>query len=772
MLTHALAFLLGTTLLFQVRDLPSIAWCGLLPLLLTIYFILPRLRLLCIVCTGFILALGQANLILDDALPEAFKKQDLIIVGSIISLPQARKRKTLRFHFKPHLLVSPKLSIQLPKKLALTWYNSAPPLSVGDIWRLSVRVKRPHGFMNPGTFDYEKWLFRHAIRGVGYVRQWEGNKRIGNAGYYMQRMRQAVSKSLDSVLIKTQFSGVIKALAMGQRDGISAEQWRLLRRTGTNHLVAISGLHIGLIAGFGFFLGRKLWSFSTALTKYCPAPNAAAIFSFLVALLYATLAGLSVPTQRALIMVSLVMSAIMLARKVQSKQVIAIALILILLYDPMTVLDPGFWLSFLAVGTILLASYGRIFSHRGITLIWIQLAITLGLLPFLIIFFHQISLIAPLANLFAVPYVSLLVVPLVFLGLILLPVSISLSQLIFTLADRLISWGWDFLYILGDLPFATWNFPELPQWTLAAAIVGVLLLLLPRGIPARWLGFVLLIPLLLIRPRQPVEDTIWFTQLDVGQGLATVIRTKQHVLVYDTGAYFSDRFNAGDAVIVPYLEQSNIQQLDRLIISHADNDHIGGARAVTTKYPNTTILSGMPQAVTWHHATKCNDLQAWDWNGVNFNILYPPENSSIDGNNSSCVIKITSRKLTVLLVGDIETAAEKYLLKNYPNGTLQADILVAPHHGSKTSSTPAFVRAVSPKYVIFPSGYLNKFGHPHSRVIDRYQQIGTILLNTSHVGAIMLHENQQDKILKPVLWRSHSRHFWNNAVVCDYSCVD
>ncbi len=557
---------------------------------------------------------------------------------------------------------------------------------------------------------------------------------------------------------ETPTRGIIKALTIGSRDEISAEQWRILRVTGTAHLIAISGLHIGLIAGFGYFAGRWI---GCRLGSQRIAPQiVAALASISVSIIYASLAGFSLPTQRALIMVMVVMGGILSRRHVLPTRSIAVAALLIVVLDPLAVLSVGFWLSFAAVSAITYVTVGRLgFSAGWIRANRIAVVTAVGLAPLLLLFFQQVSLIAPFANIIAVPWVSLVAVPLCLLGAGLLSWFPVLGTALLDLADFSLWLIWIFLEWLSAVPYAAWSLPEPPVWAVLMAILGVGILFLPKGLPGRWLGVIAFLPLCFPNLRDPNSGTAVVTLLDVGQGLASVVQTQNHTLVFDTGARFSADFDMGSAVVTPFLRKQGINRIDRLIISHGDNDHIGGADALVREFKISSIYSSVPRQIPWDSARLCEAGQSWNWDGVTFRILSPQEILVDNDNENSCVLQVVSaRGDSVLLTGDIEKKAESMLVDTYGE-RLHSTYLVVPHHGSNTSSTEPFLDAVEPIFGLVSAGYRNRYGFPRQAVSNRLERAGIKVMNTAEAGAIQVHLGTGSS--SPLSYRKSNGRYYN-----------
>ncbi len=743
MVAGTVAFLLGVTLLQAMAVLPPATWL-LVPLLLSAsLFVLPVSRrylawpVACAVA-GFLWAWLTASLQLQQRLPAQLEGRDLLVEGVVCSLPEADTEQ-VRFLFDVERTQGPD-GTAFGGKVRLTGYAPFPAIEAGQRWQLRVRLKRPHGMADPGAFDYERWLYQQGIVATGYVRGAGGAVLLTaqSGRYRLQHLRQWWREEIERQLGAEPLAGVVLALALGDTQGISRDQWRLLRRTGTNHLVAISGLHIGIVAGFVFFLGRLLWARWPAACQRWPAPKAAALLALTAALGYAALAGFSIPTRRALVMLAVAMGAVVGQRAVRPVRLLALALLLVILGDPLAALAPGFWLSFAAVALIVFGMGGRV---GGGGWWWRlgrpQLLVALGLAPLLAVWFQQVPVVGVVANLAAVPWVTLVTVPLTLLGTLLTPWWPAAAGWLLHLAIVTLQGLWWWLEWTAALAPSGWGVMAPPAWTLLPAAVGIVWLLLPRGWPARWLGIPWLLPLLLVHPPAPPMGEVWVTQLDVGQGSAVVVRTASHTLLFDTGPRFGPELDAGEAVVVPFLRQQGIGYVDAMVLSHGDSDHIGGTASVLAAVPAGRILSGVAKPRPWPGSAPCRRGMQWLWDRVVFQLLGPPLGPAADAseNNGSCVLRVVTPTGAALLTGDIEAEAEAELVATYGD-RLQAAVLVAPHHGSKSSSTPSFVAAVRPHLVLFSVGYRNRFHFPHSPVAARYGAAGAALLESADHGAI------------------------------------
>ena len=691
---------------------------------------------------GIVWAASFAHLRLSDELPAAIEGSDIQLGGVVAGLPQGLERG-VRFEFDVE-----NAPAGVPPRISLAWYrgrddaddDASPliPVRAGERWHFTVRLKRPHGNLNPHGFDYEAWLFERGIRATGYVRPRSAERldaRVWRPAYMVEMLRESIRDRFRAALPDAPYTGILIALAVGDQQAIDAELWQTFARTGITHLMSISGLHITMFAGLAYVLINRLWRRSARLPLRLPAQHAAAAGGFLAAFLYCLLAGFAVPAQRTLYMLGVVAVARLSGRDVAASRVLLLALLLVLLLDPWAVLAAGFWLSFGAVALLFHIGAGRLgAAHWLIEWGRAQWAVTLGMLPALLALFQQFSLVSPLANALAIPLISLVITPLV-----LAAAMASLDPLL-SLAHLITSWLMVFVDWLAGLPLAMWQQAAPPAWAVLLALAGGVWLLLQRGFPARWLGVLAFLPLLTVLPPRPAAGTAEVTVLDVGQGLAIHVQTAAHDLLFDAGPAFSADADSGNRIIAPYLRALGVRGLDVLVISHADKDHEGGAASVLAALPVAMLKSSLP----FEHALSaqpvpqqpCADGDDWVWDGVRFETLHPGrELLSRKTNDLSCVLRVTAGGKSMLLTSDIEAVSERALLERHPAG-LAADVMTAPHHGSRTSSTPEFIAAVAARDVIFPVGYRNRFGHPKEAVVERHAQSGARLHRTDSDGAV------------------------------------
>jgi competence protein ComEC len=719
-------------------------------------------------------ALLRANARMSDELPREWEGRDIEIIGVIDELPQ-RDERSIRFAFRVEAVTTKGATV--PQRIAIGWYKpmikelageALPELHAGERWRWTVRLKRPHGYVNPAGFDLEAWLLERNTRANGSIQVDEPVQRLSaNAGRisdHVERLRERIRERMLKTLEGKRYAGVLIALAIGDQQAIKDADWALFNATAVSHLLSISGAHVTLFATWIAWCVFAVWRRSPLLCAKLPAQKAAALVAAFVALLYAVLTGFAVPSQRTCYMLMTAALALWLSRSLSPWLILCWALVVVLLIDPWAVLAVGFWFSFVAVALLLYVTQQRIAEQKfWITMLKTQAAVTLGLAPFALLFFQQVSLIGPLANALAIPLITFMVVPLTLLWLI-IPVD-ALILLGHVLIDALAA----FLNWLTTLDSFMWSQHAPPIWTMLLASVGVLWLLAPREVPHRWLGALWCLPLFAITPAMPEPGEFRLSVLDVGQGTAAVVRTAKHTLVYDTGARWTDQTDAGARLIAPYLRASGSGRIDGLVVSHLDIDHSGGANSLLRSTPTTWLLTSMfdnaDVIATAREkntdAYACVAGQSWMWDDVRFEVLHPVaesyDNAKLKTNDRSCVVKITGKTASALLTGDVEALSEAALVAR-DAAALKSDALLIPHHGSMTSSTEQFLDAVAPNVALINAGYRNRFGHPRPTVLDRYAARDIPVYRTDWHGAILI--ESQDGFATVRRERDERRRYW------------
>ncbi|HEY5800465.1 MAG TPA: DNA internalization-related competence protein ComEC/Rec2 [Burkholderiaceae bacterium] len=759
MRTLAAGFLLGVVWLQSRAALPALPFCAialtgalLLALALRRHRYLLQIALACAACAA---GVGWSTLIaaerLADALPLALEGRDLTVTGTVRGLPAEGAGATRLLFDIQHASEA-----GVPPRVSLAWYNAPPAFGPGQRWRLRVRLQRPHGNANPYGFDYEAWLLEQGVRATGYVRGGAVllDPHVIGTTYSVARLRAALRTKIRAALPDARYAGVIQALVIGEQRDIGADDWTLFTRTGIGHLVSISGLHITMLAALAAVVTSAAWRRTPHLPLLLPAQKAGAAAGLAVAIVYVLLAGAGIPALRTLAMLAVAACALHAGRTLAVSRILALALIAVLLFDPWAVLAPGFWLSYAAVTALVFAASREADYETG----WrarlreaarAQWAVTVGLVPLTLLLFGQVSLVSPLANALAIPVVSLFVTPLALLGAVLpAPLSVWLLHLAHAGMAALVL----VLEPLAASRLAVWSAPVPGALAFGLAACGAIWLLLPRGWPLRWAGCALLLPVACTRPDAPPPGVLRATVLDVGQGGAVLLETANHRLLYDTGPAYGPATDAGARVVLPYLRGRGIARLDGVVVSHADTDHAGGLQSLRNGIGSGWILSSMPG-----HA-RCEAGQHWTWDGVRFDVLHPTPASygqSASDNARSCVLRVAAGRYAMLLTGDIEAPQERELIAR---AGIKADVLLAPHHGSGTSSTDPLLDAVGPSIAIFQVGHRNRYRHPKIQVWDRYGERGIARWRTDRDGALTVELGGTVTITS---WRAEQPRYWH-----------
>ena len=696
-------------------------------------------RIAGVLLLGFGLAGLHAATTLVRQLPEAFEQRDVVVTGRVVELPVVEPRRT-RFLFRVDASVAPPLRGRL---LRLSWYDDRKSpegsgmqarVEAGSRWRLQLRLRTPRGLRNPGGGDGEKHALAQRIAATGYVRNPElARKLAGPDGIdaWRERMSARIAAS-----VTRSSSRFVRALAFGDTRGLDDRDWVLLRANGLTHLIAISGFHVGLVAGFFALFAAAMWRLAPWLGRRWPRPQAASIAALCGALLYTAVAGFALPTVRTTSMIAVVVAAKLWRRQQRAFEALALAAIAVLLVDPLSILGAGFWLSFVGVAWLLWCLPHATWPVRtGVVRDFVsaQGVATLGLLPLTVILFGQASLAGPLANLVAVPWWSLVVVPLALFGILCEAVHAGAGAWAWQWAAHAFDLAWPLFEWLGDSGLALWWLPE-PRWfALPLALLGAFWLLLPRGVPGKPLALLLWLPLLLPQRGLPGPGEAELVVIDVGQGLSVLVRTRHHSLLYDMGPAVRDGFDAGERAVVPTLHALGVRRLDAAVISHGDNDHAGGWPAVQGAFP--VLRAFAPEDGPTMATQACRAGIAWQWDGVRFRFLHPPAHFPYLGNEASCVLRIEGAHGTALLTGDIGEVVERALIRR-EHASLRADVVLVPHHGSSGSSDPEFVAATGARHALVSSGAGNRFGHPKPQVVARWCQAGAKVADTSDSGAL------------------------------------
>lgn len=716
MRTALVAFICGLLAIRFLPFLPSLTLClGFAVIALVLFW--SRYYPVACVLLGVVWSACFAHYAIAHRLDPALDGKTLWLEGIVVDLPEQSKQ-VVRFqlaHVKSDTL-------QLPKLIRLSWYKGEA-IKTGERWRLKVKLKYPRGTVNPYVFDYEAWLTAKHIGATGMVR--EGQK-LQESGYsdWRYQLREKIQQ-----MASKQAAGIV-ALVLGDGSGLTPSEWQILQNTGTVHLMVISGQHITLLAGFVYFIVAGLARFGY-WPKGLPWLPCACVLAMLGALGYGWLAGFGVPIQRACIMLALVLLWRLRFRHIGIITPFLVTLVVVLCIDPLVSLQAGFWLSFVAVTILLFILAGRLGQSRWwYNILKIELALTIGLFPVLVWLLLPVSVSSPLANLIAVPLVNFIIVPFALLGTLCIWIP-YLGAWLLWIAGMVLDGLFCLLTVIANI-IPAWIMPMPPWWALLLALFGVFLLLLPRGVPLRCLGVFFCLPLFFSDHSRLQEGYAKVIIFDVGQGLSVLVKTKHHQLLYDTAPRYGD-FDIGQRVVLPSLLRLGVSRLDKMIISHADIDHMGGAKAISEAIPVAEILSGEPERLPALSAVKRCEPVSWQWDQVKFSLWQWSGAST--SNDASCVLLVEAKGETLLLTGDISTKAEKAWVREQ---AMKIHWLLAPHHGSRQSSSQTLLDASRPDHIIISRGWLNSFGHPSKTVLKRYHKMHAEVNDTALRGSLSI----------------------------------
>lgn len=737
----AIALLVGVLAVHALPALPS-RWIDALLLVVGLAALTrPRLRLIGCFLIGFSWCALRADIALNARLPHDIEGRDFDLVGVVDELPLTRTDAT-RIVMRVEHAELDGADIDLRGRVRLSWYDEVPPgVDACSRWHVRVRLKRPRGLVNRGGFDSERSALEKGIVAVGYVREAPSNQRLGSRSFCVDHLREQISREIAKRVADPHDAALLQAFSVGDTRGLDQADWDVARANGIPHLIAISGFHVGVAAGFGALLIYALWWLLPGLGLRVAFPIAQAPAALMTAVLYGILAGGSLPTVRTVAMIAVVTLTRFGRRANGGPHALALALLSILVFDPLATLSAGFWLSFVGVAFLMLCltrGRGLLAFLRELSVG--QLVMTVSLLPLTVWFFGQASLVGALSNMIAVPLISFVIVPLCLLGILALLVLPTCATPFLVVAAWLAHAQWWLLERMATWPGAHWYLPEVAPWALLMATAGAAWMFLPRGTPARALGALLFLPLLWPHRPSPPNGAFEATVIDVGQGLSVFVRTHDHALLFDAGARYPSDFDLGEAAVLPTLRAIGIGKLDVLMISHGDNDHAGGAPVVAKAFPAARVLAGEPSRMQLP-STQCRAGETWRWDEVTFTLLNPSPDAldaaqTASGNDRSCVLLIESPAGRLLLTGDISSQAEEQVAAGVTEGAPL--VLLVPHHGSKTSSSAGFLAALHPAFALVSAGWRNRFGHPSVQVVDRYAAAGISLDNTADSGAMQV----------------------------------
>ncbi len=677
---------------------------------------------------------------LAERLPRALLGADFEVTGTVTGFPSAAPGQ-VTFAFE----VAAPRPAGVPPRLRLTWYQPPAGVQLGDALALTARLRPPRGARNPGGFDYEQWLTVNGYGATGYVRSGVVGDAAGGAiATRWHRFRAALAERIGAASADTDGVALLTVLALGERFRFTEQHWADFRRTGTSHLVAVSGMHVALLGVIVFVALRRL-------CLRLPAPLAsldlevASAASLLATAYYAALTGFAVPAQRSLVMIAVALFALASRRRIGAAQVVAATLVAVLVFDPFAPLSASFWLSFVAVAILLALAAPRTvvrgassrcqrIARGALDFVRLQWWIGLALLPLTAWYFGEVTLVGPVVNLVAIPFFNACLVPLAVLATLALSVD-AVAAWSAPAVDVVASLGGitvRVLHAVAELPSAALALPLSSAPALAVAVLGVVFAVCGAGLPGRRWAWLALVPIALPALQLPPQGTARALVLDVGHGLAVVVETRSFRLLFDAGPTARSGFDSGEEIVLPALAARGRRGLDRFVVSHSDNDHAGGAAAVVAAFPRLDVLKGPDVAAISGRA--CVAGEEWEWDGVRFSILHPRADFGWRGNDSSCVLKVEAGASALLVAGDIERRGESAALAQ--GQALAADVVVVPHHGSATSSSPAFVATVGARYAIVSAGHANRWGFPRPEVRERWRESGAAVVVTGDAGAV------------------------------------
>lgn len=769
MLQLGMAWLAGVCLAFLVLPPPPdpYLFAVILVIAAMVAWVM-RGKLMGFALLGAAVALCLAALQLEQRMPDAAGRVDRIVTGVIDDFPSV-SAGTCRFRVRVGDIEDRGPPLE---RILVTWYECREPPRAGEAWRFKLRVRAPRGLFNPGGFDFEQWAFRENLSATGYVRDELAPQRLAGceAGPRLLCARAGLVERLRGWLDGHSGLPYVIALTTGARHLLTDEDWEALRRTGTAHLFAISGLHVGIVAWFAWLAGSGLGGIAQRVSGAIQTRHAAAVTSFLAALSYAALAGFAVSTLRSLAMITAVLVFTRMRRHGGFGAALGAALLVVLVPDPFAVLSPGFWLSFGAVALLALSVLGlrepaagsgerttSTAAFRVRRLAVAQWRISLGLAPLVLVFFGEVSVIGAAINLIAIPLFSLLIVPGLLAALMLTVAWPAAGVLLLDNGAALLAAVMSMLSQLSALGMAAWSAPDFGFLPAVLAVAGVIWLLAPRPAPARWAAPLLLLPAVLGLDRNASQAGLAVTVLDVGQGLAVLVEAPEYNLLYDAGPRYSSS-DAGDSVVLPAMRALGVSRLDTLVVSHGDSDHAGGASSVLRAHPGAELIAPAPYGLEPNRYRRCVTGEQWAAGAVRFRALNPDPGGGSRGNNDSCVLVVEAPGVRVLLPGDLESSGESRLVSRLPDGPF--DLVLSPHHGSSSSSSRRFVQALRPRLVVHSTGFFNRWGFPRDEVVARWAGAGARQWDTGASGALRFESRGASPLKLTTEWRRDKARLW------------
>ncbi|MGI9222263.1 MAG: DNA internalization-related competence protein ComEC/Rec2 [Woeseiaceae bacterium] len=695
---------------------------------------------------GVFLFNSVAQQLIESRIAPEIEGDSIVVQLQVLDFP-TRRNNSITF------VANPLDDKRLPRQIRLSWFEPDQLPQLGEIWKLEVRLRRPRGNRNPGGFDFENWLFREHIAATGYVVDSRRNEYLELGSLNLtQRIRQGFVRRVVTQLGDTEKASVVVAIVVGARHLIGAEQWDRYAVTGSSHLMAISGLHIGLAAIGAYYIARVICGLLCWRGDCCNLHRLAVVVALLVALAYVQVSGFALPARRAGLMLGLASLCVLCWRRPDPKAVVSAACILIVVADPLATMSPGFTLSFAAVVTLV-----WIAQRRKTGLAALQLSLLLALLPLTALLFDQISFAALPVNLIAVPLFSLLTVPLALLGMVLDGPFRAFGNILLIVAAGSVELLESLLRGAAAVPLASVPIALISGVAWLYLSLPILWAALPPRWPGRSVAWAGVVALSFYTPKPPPPDCAWITVLDVGQGLAAAIQTHGHTVLYDTGPSYRGGGSAAQNIVLPFLRSRGVRRIQRMIVSHADLDHAGGVERIVTAMPVDQVVAG--ELLPNTRSAACQRGMKWAYDGVRFSVLHPPAASELDGNDRSCVLLLEVGAYRMLFTGDIERAGEQALLRS---GLLpKVHVVTVPHHGSKTSSTLGLTRALGASFAIVSAGFGNHWGFPKDEVVARWHGAGAKLVNTATAGAVDIRVCAESGFSSITGYRAVKRRIWH-----------
>ena len=713
-----------------------------------------RVRVPAVFLFGYALFMLAGQQVIATRLEPAYEGDSMLTQVRVADFPRASGRSVV-------MDVEAIADVRIPKRTRVGWFEAPVQPRLGDIWELELRLRQPRGTLNPGVFDYESWMFREKYRASGYVVGGKRNRLLDEGAVTrLERFRAGFVTTARGATDSDSAAAILAAIGVGARHAITREQWDRFAASGTSHLMAISGLHVGLAAIAAFVISFGLLTPVIRQNGYVVA----IVIGAVCALAYALVSGFGVPARRAIVMLAVVAFTMWRRRQLDPAATVAAAGVVVFLTDPIATMRPGFHLSFAAVVLLVwlarrkdtVRSVWRI-AVASRQLLVMQVFLLFGLLPLTALIFQRFVVAATPANLVAVPVFSFVTVPLTLAGMVsdsFLPALASFLLGIAAHSIDAIEW---FIGYVVELPFSSITLARIQGVAWLFVWVPLAWVILPRGWPGRRIALLGILAVVTWKPAAPPVDCLDAWVLDAGQGLAVTVQSRTGVLLYDTGMAWRGGGSIADQVILPFLRSRRIDYIDWLVVSHSDLDHSGGVSRILDEVSVGEVIVGEPLELSQQR--RCAKGQGWTSGSIRFDVLHPGSLDERGGNASSCVLRVSAGPHSILLTGDIEAPSERELVQ--ARAPLAADIAVVPHHGSLTSSTVPFIDSVYPDIAVISAGHANRWGFPKPLVVERWEAMGARVLNTATSGALYFRVCADGGVTKMYGERARRHRFWH-----------